>query len=168
MFDDLDTAESKTDETRSPSDAEQKSHWWIGPWAHVIAGMVFCVTYFPFDQYVWSWQVAVTLAYIVFMLCCTCGLAFNDSDEFFGNLQVPEFIGKLLLRQILVLALVSLTAYLWRYSKTILPDWLTEEGRRMSLWDYFGLILFYVIAVREARWMAAKIKRQFPDLENPD
>jgi hypothetical protein len=167
MFDDLETAEIKTEETHSPSVEGEASHWWVGPWAHVIAGVVFCAIYFPFDQYIWSWQVAITLAYIVFMLCCTCGLAFKDSDDFFGNIRVPKFIGKLLLRQVLVLTSVSLAAYLWRYSKMILPGWVTQEGRRMSLWDYVGILLFYFIAVREARWMAARIKLQFPKIEDP-
>jgi di/tricarboxylate transporter len=166
MFEDLDTAESKTEDSQDPSEDKQTPHWWIGPWAHVIAGLVFCLLYFPFDQHKWSWQAAVTVAYIVFMLCCTCGLAFKDSDDLFGNLRVPEYMGKLLIRQILVLAIVSLTAYLWRYSKSILPGWVTQEGRRMSLWDYLGIILVYVIAVKEAKWMAARIKRQFPELED--
>ena len=163
MFDDLDTAENKTDETEDP---EPQSHWWIGPWAHVIAIVVFCLIYFPLDQYSWSWQVAVTIAYIVFMLCCTCGLSFRDSDDFFGNLPVMKFMSKLLVRQTIVLGLVSGTAYLWRVSRTVLPGWMTQEGRRMSLWDYFGIILFYVIAVREAKWMAAKIKLQLSEFEN--
>jgi hypothetical protein len=167
MFDDLDSAESKTEDTQSSSDDEQSSHWWIGPWAHVIAALAFCLIYFPFDQYRWSWQIAVTVGYVVFMLCCTCGMAFKDSDDFFGNLRVPEFMGKLLLRQILVLAAVSLTAYLWRYSKAVLPGWMTQEGRRMSLWDYVGILLFYVIAVKEAGWMAGRIKSHFPELEDP-
>ena len=164
MFEDLD---NQTEEKQSASDAEQRSHWWIGPWAHVIAGVVFCVIYFPLDQYLWGWQVAITLTYVVFMFCCTCGLIFKDSDDFLGNLPVMKFMSKLLVRQTVVLALVSGTAYLWRYSKTVLPGWMTQEGRRMSLWDYFGIILFYVIAVREAKWMAAKLKLQFSDLEDP-
>lgn len=166
MFDDLDTAESRTEESQNPAEGDRKSGWWIGPWAHVIAGVIFCLTYFPFDQYTWSWQVAITVAYFVFMLCCTCGMVFKDSDDFFGNPQVPEFMGKLLVRQILVLALVSLAAYLWHYSRSILPNWLTQEGRRMSLWDYFGVILFYIVAVREAKWMAARIKRKFSEVED--
>jgi di/tricarboxylate transporter len=100
------------------------------------------------------------------MLCCTCGLAFRDSDDLFGNLKVSEYMGRLLVRQILVLVLVSITAYLWRYSKSIFPGWVTQEGRRMSLWDYFGIIVFYVVAVKEAKWMATRIKHQFSELGN--
>jgi hypothetical protein len=168
MFDDLETAESKTEEiSQNSSEDQQTSSWWIGRWSHVIAGVVFCLLYFPFDGYSWSWQVAITVAYIVFMLCCTCGMAFKDSDDFFGSFTVQEYMAKLLVRQILVLALVSLALYLWRYFIPQLPTWLTARGRRMSLWDYCGLILTYVVAVREASWMAAKIKRQFPVLDQP-
>ncbi len=166
MFDDLDTAENKTEEAQKTSEGEQKSSWWIGRWAHVIALVPFCLIYFPFSERAWSWQVAVTISYIVFMLCCTCGLAFRDSDDFFGNLQVPRYVAGLLIRQIIVLALVSLGAYLWRHAIPALPKWATQEGRRISLWDTGGIVLVYVVAIREASWMANKIKSKFPELED--
>lgn len=166
MFDDLDTAENETEAQQNLSEDGQAPHWWVGPWAHVIAGLVFCLIYFSFDQHVWSWQVATTAAYIVFMLCCSCGLAFRDSDDLLGNLKVPEYMGRLLVRQVLILVLVSLGVYLWGYARSILPGWATQKGRRMSLWDYLGLIVFYVVAVKEAKWMATRIKRQFPELED--
>jgi cell division protein FtsW (lipid II flippase) len=90
MFDDLDTAERKTDDEQTPADGEGKTSWWIGRWAQVIAGLVFCLLYFPFKDRFWSWQVAITLTYVVFMFCCTCGLAFKDSDDFFGNSEVQR------------------------------------------------------------------------------
>ncbi len=71
----------------------------------------------------------------------------------------------LLTRQILVLALVSSAAWLWLYLIPKLPSWLTHEGSKMSLWDLFGILLAYVVAVREATWMATRIKRRFPELE---
>ncbi len=165
MFDDLDTAEQKTEKPSKP--AKQRSSWWIGRWAHVIAGLVFCVLYFPFDRYAWSWQVAATVAYIVFMLCCTCGLSFKDSDDFFGNFRVPEYMATLFARQILVLALVSAGAWIWHRLIPILPSWATQ-GPRLPLWDLFGIILFYLVAVKEASWMAAKIKSKFPELEDSE
>lgn len=162
MFDDLETAEQKSEGLQSSPEDEQNSHWGIGRWAHIITIPVFCLLYFPFEDHTWAWPVAITMAYIVFMLCCTCGIAFRDSDDLFGNLRVPEYMGKLLLRQILVLALVSVAAWSWRYAKTVLPEWAVHEGRRMSLWDYLGMIVFYIVAVREASWMASKIKQHFP------
>jgi len=46
-----------------------------------------------------------------------------------------------------------------------LPDWFAQTGHKLSLWDMFGLVLAYVVAVREASWMAENIKRRFPELE---
>ncbi|HEY1903913.1 MAG TPA: hypothetical protein VGG56_15880 [Terracidiphilus sp.] len=108
MFDDLDTAESKTEISQNRSEDERRASWWIGRWAHVTSIAVFGLVYVPFDDFAWSWQVAITVAYIVFMLCCTCGLAFKDSDDLFGSSEVQEYVVKLLGRQIFVLALVSL------------------------------------------------------------
>jgi len=163
MFDSLPDAENEAEETRVPN--EEKSSWWIGRWAHVIAMVAFSVLYFPFTDHFWSWQLAITLSYVVFMLCCTCGLAFRDSDDLFGNPKVVQYMGDLLIRQIVILALVSVVAYFWRYLRQDLPAWIAQTGHRLSLWDMFGLVLAYVIAFREASWMANKIKGRFPELE---
>jgi len=161
MFDSLPDA---ADEAESQIDG-QKSSWWIGRWAHVIAMLIFSVLYFPFANRTWSWQIAITLSYIAFMLCCTCGLAFRDSDDFFGNLEVAQYMGDLLVRQIVVLAGISVMTYAWHFLKRVLPDWFAQTGHKLSLWDMFGLVLAYVVAVREASWMAENIKRRFPELE---
>lgn len=161
MFDSLPDEENAA----KASNNDQQSSWWIGRWSHVIAMIVFSLLYFPFADRFWSWQVAITVSYIMFMLCCTCGMAFRDSDDFFGNLTVAQYMGDLLIRQIVILALVSVVAYFWRYLKQVLPAWIAQTGHRLSLWDMFGLVLAYVIAVREASWMANKIKGRFPELE---
>lgn len=168
MFDDLETAESKAEERADPSASDRAQHWWIGRWAHVLAGVVFCALYFPLSQYVWSWQIAITATYIVFMLCCTFGIAFKDSDDLLGNTQVQRYIARLMLRQALVLSLISVAAFLWRLSKSVLPVWMTMEGRRMSLWDLFGIVLFYFVAVKEAVWMSTRIKQQLRTPDDPD
>jgi hypothetical protein len=165
MFDDLDTAENKTEGAQGPSEEEQRSSWWIGRWAHVIAIGVFCLLYFSLKDRSWSWQLAITSSYIVFMLCCTCGIAFRDSDDFFGNSEVQQYLATLLVRQVFVLALVSAGAYLWRYLTPFLPEWVTHQSRRGSIWDLCGLVLAYFVAVREASWMAARIKRRCPELD---
>ena len=168
MFDDLETAESKTNETQNSSQSDKTTSWWIGRWSHVIAGLFFCVMYFPLSSYVWSWQVAATLSYIVFMFCCTCGLSFQDSDDFFGNLAIPEYMGKLLMRQILILALISLGLYEWHHLIPYLPSWANAPAyRNISLWELGGILLVYFVAVKEATWMAKKIKQQFPDIKEP-
>jgi len=164
MFDDLDVTERKTEDEQSPADDEKESSWWIGRWAHVIAGVVFCLLYFPFKDRFWSWQVAITLTYVVFMLCCTCGMAFKDADDFFGNLQVPRYMGALLIRQVFVLTLISLGAYLWFRLRATLPAWATREGK-IPLWDLCGILLAYWAAVKEASWMAEKIKSRIRETE---
>ena len=169
MPDDYIDLNSQTEEKQKPSEDREdakESSWWIGRWAHVIAMLVFCLLYFPFQGWVWSWQVAITLSYIVFMLCCTCGMAFRDSDDLFGNLQVSRYMGALLIRQVFVLMLISLGAYLWHYLGSILPPWAVNRGRRLSLWDICGLVLVYLAAVKEASWMAGKIKGRFGESED--
>ena len=153
---------SESEQNDKPPEDSEKSSWWIGRWAHVIALSVFCLLYFPFSDRFWSWQFAVTSTYVVFIVCCTCGMAFRDSDDFFGNLKVPRYMAKLLIRQASVLALISLGAYLWLRLRTILPEWATHEGRRPSLWVTCGAILAYLLAIKEAKWMAERIKRRFP------
>jgi hypothetical protein len=165
MFEDSLGAEKQTEDGQSSSEGNERSSWWIGRWAHVIAGLSFCLLYFPFQNHSWSWLVAITLTYIVFMFCCTCGLAFQDSDDFFGNLQVSGFMAMLLMRQVFVLLLIILGAYLWLRLKTILPAWATHEGK-VPLWDYCGLMLFYWAAVQEAKWMSKRIKLRFSENEN--
>jgi hypothetical protein len=168
MFEDSLGVENQNEDDQNSSESNEKSSWWIGRWAHVIAILVFCLLYFPFKDRFWSWQLAITLSYIVFMLCYTCGLAFKDADDFFGNLQVPRYMATLLIRQVFVIALISLGAYLWFRLKVILPEWATREAgrRRLSLWFICGVTLACWAAVREATWMAEKIKRQFD--ENQD
>src|SRR5580692_11215978 len=112
MFEDSLAIENQTEDDQKPSGGKEKPSWWIGRWAHVIAMVVFCLLYFPFQDRFWSWQIAITLSYVVFMLCCTCGMAFQDADDFFGNLQVSRYMAMLLIRQAFVLALISLGAYL--------------------------------------------------------
>jgi hypothetical protein len=156
------------DEEQKPQKTEEVNSWWIGRWAHIIAFLVFGIVYFPFDDRVWSWQVAATLSYVALMLCCTCGLSFQDSDDLFGNLQVAGFMGILLVRQFVVLALISLGLYEWRHVVPLLPTWANERAiRNLSLWEVAGIIAVYVIALKEARWMAKKIKQQFPEIDEP-
>jgi hypothetical protein len=168
MPDDYIDLNNQSEGKQEPCEDEEISSWWIGRWAHVIAVVFFCVLYFPLNNHVWSWQVAVTLSYIVFMFCCTCGLSFQDSDDFFGNLAVPEYMVGLLVRQIAIFALICLCAYEWRHLIPYLPDWANARViRNLSLWEFGGILLVYFVAIREATWMAKKIKRKFPEIKEP-
>jgi hypothetical protein len=155
-------------EEQKPPETTEVTSWWIGRWAHVIALVVFCGLYFPLRDRFWSWQAAVTLSYIVFMLCCTCGLSFQDSDDFFGSPEVVRYIAILMVRQFLILALISLCAFEWRHLIPVLPSWATAKAiRNFSLWEFGGIIVVYTIAIREATWMAKKIKLRFPEINEP-
>jgi hypothetical protein len=95
-------------------------------------------------------------------------LAFKDADDFFGNLQVPRYMATLLIRQVFVIALISLGAYLWFRLKVILPEWATREAGRhkLSLWVTCGVTLACWAAVKEASFMAKKIKCHFRETED--
>ena len=123
MPDDLIDLNTPQSDDEKPEVADEVTSWWIGRWAHVIALVVFAFLYFPLSDHVWTWLVAATVSYIVFMLCCTCGLSFQDSDDFFGNPEVIGYMAILLLRQTFVFAVICLFAYLWRYLTPILPAW---------------------------------------------
>jgi len=156
------------DDKPKPLETEKVTSWWIGRWAHVIALLVFGVLYVPLSDRVWSWQVAATLSYVAFMLCCTCGLSFQDSDDFFGDPPVARFMASLLVRQFFILALVSLALYEWRHVIPALPSWARGRAiRNLSLWEVAGIVVVYVIALREATWMAKKIKQRFPEIKEP-
>jgi hypothetical protein len=168
MLDDYIDLNNQQDEEQKPPETAEVTSWWIGRWAHVIAGVAFCVLYFPLSNHIWSWQLAVTLAYIVFMLCCTCGLSFQDSDDFFGSPEVVKYIAILLVRQFVILALISLFFFEWRRLIPILPNWATAQAiRNLSLWELGGIIAVYAVAVKEATWMAKKIKQRFPEIREP-
>lgn len=166
MFEDSVGIENPADDEQKSSQETEQSSWWIGRWSHVIAGLVFCLLYFPFEDRFWSWQLAVTLAYIVFMLCCTCGLAFKDSDDLIGDPQIARYMATLLIRQAFVLSLISLGAYLWLRLSAILPAWAAQRGSRLSLWDICGITLAYLAAIKEASWMAERIKSLRKEAKN--
>jgi hypothetical protein len=168
MPDDYIDLDQQADDRQQPPETTEVTSWWIGRWSHVIAGVVFCALYFPLSGHVWGWQVAVTLSYIVFMLCCTCGLSFQDSDDLLGSPEIARYIGILFVRQFFILALISLCAFEWRHLIPVLPSWATARAvRNLSLWEVGGIIVVYIVAIREATWMAKKIKQRFPEIKEP-
>jgi hypothetical protein len=79
-----------------------------------------------------------------------------------------KYIGILLLRQFFILALISLCAFEWRHLIPVLPSWAnTKAVRNLSLWDLGGIIVVYLIAIKEATWMAKKLKKRFPEIREP-
>ena len=168
MPDDYNDLKTQADEAQDDSDTPKFTSWWIGRWAHIISLIVFISLYVLFLDKTWGWPLAATVAYIIFMFCCTCGLSFQDSDEFIGSPEVMKYMAVLLVRQIVVLAVISLCLFLWRYAIPFLPIWATARGSHgLTLWEYVCIIVFYFVAVREAKWMAKKIKARFPEIHEP-
>jgi hypothetical protein len=100
MFDDLDTAEKKVEETPSPSDGEQKE-WndtapkdtWqnyaaTGRLAPVLAGVVFCAMFFPTMGTQWGLPVATLASYSVLVYALT----FRDKNCSLHRPQVQELL----------------------------------------------------------------------------
>jgi hypothetical protein len=153
MFEDLEAA------AQEPVDDEEKSSWWLGPWAHFPAIVVFGVLFFLFKDHAWGWYVAIACSYTVYVFCRAFGSAFKDSDDLFGNSEVPHYLAKLLVPHALIVALIMLGVFLWFYLKPSLPSWLTHEGRKGSLWDLLGWLVLAGAGIKQGFWMADKLKR---------
>jgi Na+/proline symporter len=165
MFDDLSSLENSAEDTQKIPEAENEPSRWLSRWSHVFAGLAFCLLYFPFQSYPWSWYVAVAGSYSVFAFAIALGLGLDSADDFFGDPRVPKFVATLLLPHALILALITSAAYLWLRIGPTLPPWATG-GRRLPLWSVCGLVVVYFAGTREGLWMADKIKRQFKERED--
>jgi len=160
MFDDSTKLENQNEGTQEPSEEADQPSRWLSRWSHVIAGVAFCLLYFPFQNRPWSLYVAVAGSYSVFAFAIALGLGLDCVDDFFGDPEVPKFVSALLLPHSLMLALITLATYLWLRIGAILPHWATE-GRRLPLWDVCGVIVVWFAGTREGIWMAGRIKRRF-------
>ena len=160
MFDDLTSLEGRAEEAQKPSEEEDKPARSLSRWSHVIAGLVFCLMYFPFQDHPWSWVVAIAVSYSAFTFAIALGLALDDADDFFGDSRVLRCVATLLLPHALILAGITLAAYLWLYVTPMLPPWFAHRGQRLSLWDLCGIVLVWFAGTREGIWMAGRIKRR--------
>jgi len=159
MFEDIETE-------AQPREVEKKSSWWLGPWAHFPAGIVFCLLYFPTKDHFWSWYAAIAGSYTVYVFCRAFGCAFKDSDDLFGNSQVPRYLAKLLIPHALILALILLGVSVWFDLRSLLPDWMTHEGRRESPWDLFGWLVLAGAGIWQGFWMTGKLKHRLEEAED--
>ena len=155
MFDDLNTAEQRTD----PDQDDDKSASAAYRWAHFPALLVFGLLILPLHRYAWGWQVAVAGGYTVYVFWFALGLGLKDTDDLFGDSEVQLYVAKLLLPHALILILIVLGVTEWFHLKPMLPDWVTHEGRKESIWDFLGWIVLGVAAVGQGFWMGGKLKR---------
>ncbi len=161
MFDDLSSSESQTERAQRVSEEEDKPARSLSRWSHVIAGLVFCLMYFPFRNHAWSWPVAIAISYTAFVFAIALGLSLDYGDDFFGAPRVPEYVATLLLPHAVILAPVTLLAYLWLRVIPILPHWMNVAGHYGSAWQLCAIALFWFAGTREGIWLSRKIKRRF-------
>jgi hypothetical protein len=163
MFDDLETAENKTEEPQTPEEDEDASSSQLYRWAHFPALLVFAVLIIPLHRHPWGWQIAIAGGYTAYVFWFAFGSVLNSADDFFGDSRVPKYAVELLLPHALILALVVLGVTEWFHLKPLLPEWVTHEGRKGSLWMLFGWLLLASAGIWQGSWMAKKIKRRFKE-----
>jgi hypothetical protein len=88
MFDDLTSLEGQAEVAQKSEEEEDKPARSLSRWSHVIAGLVFCLMYFPFQDHPWSWLAAIAASYSAFAFAIALGLALDDADDFFGDSRV--------------------------------------------------------------------------------
>jgi hypothetical protein len=159
MFDELPGSDDRRGPSHDLSDEQNKPARNLSRWSHVIAGLVFCLIYFPFQHHPWSWLVAVAVSYTVFTFAIALGLSLDDSDDFFGDSRAARCAAAMLLPHAPILALITLGGYEWLHMKSALPLWATE-GRKLPPWDIFGIVVVWFAGTREGIWMASQIKRR--------
>jgi hypothetical protein len=166
MFDEFSQDENPQETSEESEDEEKPARSW-SRWSHVIAGLTFCLLYFPFRDRPWSWPVAVAVSYSAFVFAIGLGLSLDDSVDLFGDPRVPEYVARLLLPHALILAPVTFVAYLWVRAVPVLPHWITSEAPRYgSVWQLCGLVLFWFVGVKEGLWLSGKIKRHRAELDS--
>ncbi len=166
MFDDLDTAERKTEDEQTPAEDENKSSSRLYRWAHFPAMLAFGILFILFRANPWRWQIAIGGGYTVYVYFFASGTVLRDMDDFFGDPRVPRRAARLLIPHVLILALIIAGVSLWFHLRPMLPSWVTQEGRKRSFWDLLGWLVLAFAGIGQGTWMAGKIKRQFGDSED--
>ena len=165
LFDDLDTAEQKTEDGQEPEDDNGSSSG-AYRWAHFPAMIVFAALIIPLHRHPWGWQIAIASGYTVYVFWFALGLGVKNSDDFFGDSQVPLYTAKLLIPHTLILIMIVLGVSEWFHLKTVVPSWVTHEGRKESIWDLFGWLLLAGAGIWQGFWMGNKIKHRFSEPED--
>lgn len=168
MFDDSSGLETGTEDGKGSSDEQVTGARSLSRWLAITAFLLFFLIYLPFQSHPWSWLVALASSYSVGAIGIALGSALDyvDSDDFFGDSRVPKYLAMLLLPHALILVPVITGAYLWFHVKPVLPHWVTVEGRKGSLWEYFGLLLALIASIGEGTLLGNWIKRRVGTEEN--
>lgn len=161
MFDDLETAERRTDRTNQSGTSVGLERW-----AHFPALAVFGLLILPLQSDPWGWQIAIAAGYTVYVFWFALGSGAKDLDDLLGDSRSLQSAARLLLPHLLALALVIFGVTWWFRLRPLLPDGLTHEGRRGSFWDLIGWLVLALAAIAQGSWMARKINRSGRDQEN--
>lgn len=157
MFEDLDTETQS--EGRQESSEDENTTWWLGKWAHVLTILAWFVLFVAFSDRPWGAQVAVAGGYTVLVFCVALGNAFKDLDDVTGNPRALISIAKLLIPHAFILALVVWGVSEWFHLRPALPSWVTQEGRKGSLWYWCGMLPLGGAGYAEGFWMARSLRR---------
>jgi hypothetical protein len=158
MFEDL---ESETQESE-----EKKSSVTLERWAHFPAMLVFGMLIIPLHRYPWGWHIAIAGGYTVYVFWFALGAGKKDLDDLLGDSEVPRNVARLLIPHLLFLTLIMLGVTWWFHLRPILPSWVTQEGRKGSLWDLCGWFALAITAIAQGFWMAGRIRRALGEPED--
>ena len=148
------------------ADDESKAESSLYRWAHFPAMLAFGVLFVLFRGQDWRWHIAIGGCYTGYMFFFALGSVFKDLDDFFGDSRVPRYFAKLLIPHAVILVLVTAGVTLWFRLLPLLPSWVTQEGRKGSLWDICGWLVLAIAGITQGSWMAGKTKRRFSEPED--
>jgi hypothetical protein len=151
---------------RTSSDREKEPSFPLYRWAHIPALLAFGILFILLRGQAWRWQIAIGGSYTIYVFLFAVGSVLRNWDDFFGDSRVPSFVARMLIPHVFFLALIISGVTLWFYLKPMLPPWLTEEGRKGSLWDLCGWLALAIAGIVQGTWMAKKAKRQFAEPED--
>jgi hypothetical protein len=155
MFDDLESAEHRTDEAHPSSKLYR--------WAHIPAILVIALLIVLLRRHSWGWQIAIVAGYTVFVFWLAFGSVLHDADDFFGDPRVPRYAARMLVPHVLALVLLVSGVTLWFRLRPVLPEWVTQEGHKGSFWDLFGWMVLSLGGIAEGFWMGERLKRLFEE-----
>ena len=156
---------SRNPDEDMPADDESKPESSLYRWAHFPAMLAFGLLFVLFRGQPWRWHVAIGGCYTVYVFFFAFGSVFKGLDDFFGDSRVPRYLAKLLIPHTVILVLVTAGVTLWFRLLPLLPSWVTQEGRKGSLWDICGWLVLAIAGIMQGFWMAGKTKRRFSEPE---